>query len=340
MRLRVSDLGHLPAVLSYVAGSEVSLGAPIFFSIETVNLCNLRCVYCPQSRPEEHFVNGRGRMTLAQFDVILVRLVEAFRPRLVSLHRDGEPLLHPEIEDFVRRARARGMSVSFSSNGTLLTAERARGLIAAGLGMINSDFCADPATYESLRAGARWQRAHDGLRHILAAAEAAGAPFRLVIKDIAATRHDADANRALVARTRDLFRDYAARVTVVPVHFHNALGKSAQDLSAKPRNGRPPAYGLCHQPWIGMTIDWAGRVVACCRDLRSEYVLGNLLTQPAAEIWNGEPARALRRALAARNPGAISTCATCDLPWNGSYSGHTPTDRIRSFLFGNAHAQG
>ena len=339
MPLRLGDLRHAPTVFSYLAGAERVLGAPVYFLVETVNRCNLRCVYCPQSRPEEHFPNGRGRMTLAQFDVVLERLVEAFRPRFLSLHRDGEPLLHADLPEFVRRATARGMRVSFSSNATLLTRARAEALVAAGLTMINTDFCADPATYESLRAGAHWERTRDGLRHILDAAETAGSPFRLVIKDLAATADDPAENRRRIEATRALFADHAARITVVPVHFHNALGHSARDLSAPSNPGKAPRYGLCHQPWISLTVDWAGRVVACCRDLRSEVVLGNLLEQPARTIWNGPEARRLRRALAARNPGAIATCATCDLPWNGSYSGRGRIDRIKSFLFTRTHGQ-
>jgi radical SAM protein with 4Fe4S-binding SPASM domain len=153
----------------------------------------------------------------------------------------------------------------------------------------------------------------------------------MAIKDMAT--HDATPADAAVAlaKTRALFAEWGPRVTVVPVRFHNALRQSAVNLGNEhPEQSR--GYSLCHQPWVNLTVDFAGRVVACCRDLRSEYVLGNLLETPAAEIWNGERMTALRRALAERRPDAIGVCANCDVPWSGSYAGRTPTQRILGFF--------
>jgi radical SAM protein with 4Fe4S-binding SPASM domain len=95
-------------------------------------------------------------------------------------------------------------------------------------------------------------------------------------------------------------------------------------------------YTLCHQPWVNFTIDFAGRVVGCCRDLRSEYVLGNLLEESATQIWNGEKMMALRRALTEKRPQDIGICKACDVPWQGSYSGRTPLEKVRNFFFAGA----
>ena len=85
----------------------------------------------------------------------------------------------------------------------------------------------------------------------------------------------------------------------MPVYFHNALGESLVNLNvpAATPNGAQTPYTLCHQPWVNFTLDFAGRVVGCCRDLRSEHILGNLLEESADAIWNGERMVKLRRAL-------------------------------------------
>src|SRR5262245_19244985 len=91
---------------------------------------------------------------------------------------------------------------------------------------------------------------------------------------------------ALMEETRALFSRWADRVTVMPVYFHNVLGKSLVNLNAPTAtvdNVEAP-YTSGHPPWVNFTVDFAGRVVGCCRDLRSEYVLGNLLEQPADAI--------------------------------------------------------
>jgi radical SAM protein with 4Fe4S-binding SPASM domain len=141
-------------------------------------------------------------------------------------------------------------------------------------------------------------------------------------------------------QTRKLFAEWPGRVDMMPVYFHNALGQSLVDLSSARTPGPSPAingfYTLCHQPWVNFTVDYAGRVVGCCRDLRSEYVLGNLLHEQAADIWNGERMRQLRRALAEKHPEWINVCKSCDVPWQGSYSGRTPLEKVRNFFFAEA----
>ena len=61
-------------------------------------------------------------------------------------------------------------------------------------------------------------------------------------------------------------------------------------------------------------------MVGCCRDLRSEYVLRNLLKQSADAIWNGELMVTLRRALVEKRSEEISIRKACDVPRHGLYS--------------------
>ena len=73
-----------------------------------------------------------------------------FRLRIVSLHRDGEPLLNKRLEAYVSHLRDLGIYVTMSSNCSLMSGERAKTLVEAGLRMVGTDFCADPALYEKL----------------------------------------------------------------------------------------------------------------------------------------------------------------------------------------------
>ncbi len=315
-------LASVPSGLAYLAGRSQVPGGPAFVTIETVNACNIACVYCPQADgPEEHFQAGRGVMALADFVRILDRLQAAFALRSVSLHRDGEPLLNRHLPAFVSELTRRGVSSGMSSNCTLTTPERAHALVAAGLGSVKTDFCADPNRYEELRAGARWSEALAGMRNLLAAA---GPAFRLRVTDLGTHGVSPDEAEAALTATRALLDDQ--RVTVAPSRMHGALGSSQLGGAAA------GDYVRCHQPWVNLTVDFAGRAVACCRDLRSEYVLGSLLEQEVEAVWNGPEARRLRRALAQERPQDVSVCARCDAPWAGSYSGRSPLEKAARFV--------
>ncbi|MFM1798147.1 MAG: hypothetical protein RLZZ117_425 [Cyanobacteriota bacterium] len=92
--------------------------------------CNLACPYClPDGREPPGLLNQNQRLAVVRAAVAL----GARRLRLTG----GEPLLHPGLEALIAAAaplREEGLEeISLTSNGALLTAERARALRDAGL---------------------------------------------------------------------------------------------------------------------------------------------------------------------------------------------------------------
>ena len=211
-------------------------------------------------------------------------LRSCFNVRIVSLHRAGEPLLNKRLEAYIEHLTMLGIYVTVSSNCSLLSDERSHRLVKAGLRMVGTDFCADPALYERLRVTGVWRETLDGIRQLLLASVDLAADVRVVIKDMPTHSVPPKDAKLLMERTRELFADWAERVTVMPVYLHNALGESLATLSNGPQAREWTHYTLCHQPCANFTIDFHGRMVGCCRDLRSEYVLGNLLEQSADAI--------------------------------------------------------
>ena len=57
----------------------------------------------------------------------------------------------------------------------------------------------------------------------------------------------------------------------------------------------PPNVPFCHAPFVNMHFLPAGKVVTCC--FNSTYELGRYPAQSVEEIWNGDSARELRRAM-------------------------------------------
>jgi len=315
----------------FLKRTRLPAGRVISLTIETTNICNFKCVYCPQSDPENHFINGKGTMSLDTFKKVLDNILEDFTPRFISLHRDGEPLANHDLERYIEYARSRGLKTGISSNCSLLPRKRADSIIDAGLSFIKTDFCADADVYERLRAGGRWQRTCDGMINLLTSARERGVKFNMAITDISTHGLAPDAAEEKMDAVRKLFVDFAAWITVMPVHFHNALDESAERLSTDDGGS---AYTLCHHPWVHITVDFMGRVVPCCRDLRSEYVCGDLTTTPMREIWNNRRFVELREALVNEKPYDIEICAKCDLPHSGSYAGRRFRDKATNLLFG------
>jgi putative metalloenzyme radical SAM/SPASM domain maturase len=109
-------------------------------------------------------------MSMATF----MALAPAF-PFLESLVLSGigEPLLHPNLDDFITAAKTlmpKESWVGFQSNGALLTKKRAESLIAAGLGRISlsvDSLCSD--TFRQIREGGELANVEDALSFLSSA---------------------------------------------------------------------------------------------------------------------------------------------------------------------------
>ncbi len=99
--------------------------------VEVTTRCNLQCGMCVKQ-------NGSGGISEGTMSPeTFASLAPAF-PHLDSLILNGigEPLLHPDLESFISQARRllpEHATIGFQTNGMLLTDERARSLVSAGL---------------------------------------------------------------------------------------------------------------------------------------------------------------------------------------------------------------
>src|SRR6202161_1033521 len=103
----------------------VSTRHPVLVHIIPIRRCNLACTYCNEfddfSKPvpmEEMFrrIDKLGALGTAVVTI-----------------SGGEPLLHPELDDVIRRIRSNGMIAGLITNGYFLVAERIQRLNRAGL---------------------------------------------------------------------------------------------------------------------------------------------------------------------------------------------------------------
>ena len=98
---------------------------PLQCSLYVTDQCNLDCAYCTE------YDNSKPHPSLAELKTWLtkIRALGTVRVALVG----GEPLMHPDIVEVVRHARAIGLATSLTTNGFLLTKTLVQDLDEAGL---------------------------------------------------------------------------------------------------------------------------------------------------------------------------------------------------------------
>src|ERR1700739_1669937 len=107
------------------ARALASTDHPLLAHIIPMRRCNLACTYCNE------FDDFSKPVPLEE----MYRRTEkggALGTPVVTIS-GGEPLMHPELDDVIRRIRANGMIAGLITNGYLLVADRIKRLNRAGL---------------------------------------------------------------------------------------------------------------------------------------------------------------------------------------------------------------
>jgi len=108
-----------------IARGLLSTRHPVLVHLIPIRRCNLSCAYCNEydsfSKPVPTEVMIGRVDRLASLGTTIIRL------------SGGEPLLHPELEEIIRRIRSHGILAGMITNGYLLTPQRIDWLNRAGL---------------------------------------------------------------------------------------------------------------------------------------------------------------------------------------------------------------
>lgn len=145
--------------------------------LETTTRCNLRCDKCIKQIKDNGIIEGD--LPFEVFEKILPYLSSVDQ---LILNGIGEPLLHPELDKMIGAARKvmpEGSLIGFQTNGLLMTAERARGLIESGLSTVcfSLDSLAESEVIGTCKALPSVCLVSNGLQHLQDAARSSGTQF-------------------------------------------------------------------------------------------------------------------------------------------------------------------
>jgi radical SAM protein with 4Fe4S-binding SPASM domain len=266
---------------------------PREIQLEVTGACNLACTMCLVSyRPK--IGKRTGALGFERFRQIVDELPRLERLTLQGL---GEPLLAPGLIDMVAYAAARGVAVGFNTNAQLLTPERSRQLVDAGLDWLHvSVDGATAGTYERIRSGARFERLERHVPALTAAVARRGDGRPDVWLVFVAMRQNI---RELPGVIR-----LAARWNVRSVRVQN-LSHSFDDTDASGSYAGIRRFAAEQALFTARDVDDARGLLAEARALAGE--LGVALRLPRLDAGEGPKA---------------GTERGCDWPWTSAYVTH------------------
>jgi radical SAM protein with 4Fe4S-binding SPASM domain len=295
---------------------------PVHISIEPTAHCDMGCPVCETGA--EILGRPQGTMSFEAF----TRIVDAIHPHAhtIFLYFMGEPFLNKRIYDMIRYAKDRGIYVSLCTNGHFVDPERT---VAAGLDEISFQLGGlDQPTHEVYRVRGRLQRQLDNLQALVAEKKRRGSRAPWVQAGFIVMRHNESQVDEFLRVARDEWGvDEAA---IIPPCVRT-VEQGRQFLTADDRywfydrrafeehgvlKPKQVMDNRCWWIWHSAMITWNGDVVPCCRDAKGTNVLGNVLEEDFASIWNGPRYRAFRRRIltAQREVAICSLCSSYPVP--------------------------
>jgi radical SAM protein with 4Fe4S-binding SPASM domain len=279
--------------LLLATGRDRARRLPDIVQIESTNICNAKCVFCP--RDEMH--RRQGVMDMDLFKKIVDECATLGITH-VRVHNYGEPFLDRQLVEKVRYAKARGIKeVGMISNGSLITEELARGMIDAGLDAINiSVDAAGKEVFERTRLNLDYDTVIGNVRTLARLRKESGRTHPKLILSFVRQNNSAD-EQAFIRE----WSQVADKIHITDLH------NWAGTLNAKSDVNYP-----CYRLWLTFTVLWDGRVSLCCADFDGRHILGDLRTSTIKEVWNSPAYRAVRRQHL--ESGGPEICRSCDLP--------------------------
>ena len=293
--------------LAYETGQTKYVPPPDRMYIESTNICNLNCIMCPTGLKQ--IVRPKGYM---DFDVFK-QIVDEMAPwvRATTLHIWGEPLLHPRIFEMVEYCRKKGLRSEISTNATLLTEEKSKRLLDAGLDAIYLSIDGlRPETYENIRVRADFERTNANIRRFV----------ELKVEGNYATYVNIQIIK--MKQTLDEIHDFVREWSIpgvdrINVKAFDTWAGQIDEIAQLSPNGekRLPKRWACPNLWYHVHIYWDGSIAMCDRDFNLAFPLGNVIDEDGKvrvmKNWNGPLMQELRRRHLENDLDDVVPCNTC-----------------------------
>ena len=235
----------------------------------------------------------------------LSQLLPKLRPYsdYLYFHLMGEPLCHPNLEQFLEMAGETGFKVILTTNGTLLSKQQEMLLRSPALHKVNVSLHAFEANdlaipfEEYLRGCFAFGKAAEGKKLVV---------YRLWNHGGADAR-----NQEILSAMEEVFPkpwQEARKGTTIGQRVFLEFGDKFDwpDLTAQDSGDQVFCYGLRDQ--IGVLCD--GTVVPCCLDHEGDIALGNLFDSDLDHILATERAKAIYQGFQCRK-AAEELCRKC-----------------------------
>lgn len=284
---------------------------PKHIQIEPVNgMCTSHCTMCTI----EHWTRKPNIMDNESFR----KIIEKFKPyrdkiRYITLHGCGEPLIDKSLATKVKIAKEMGFcGIGFATNCTLLSKDRSRELVEAGLDTI---ICSIDGikkdTHESIRIGTKFDVVVSNVKNFMRIRSEMG-KTKTIIRFIRQEINKDEWTAFFKYWSELINKDFGDEVVKFDVHN---WGGNLEEYQSKDLNkGLVLKEYVCEEVFERMTIFSNGDIAFCNADENLFFYNGNAIEVDPIQIYNGEIFEHYRDMMEKGRIKELKYCNTCTIP--------------------------
>lgn len=298
---------YQPLIQRFFLLTRLSSKYPATLNIEPTNFCNLDCIFCPVGKTNR----PKGYLDDNFYKKLVDQIKKAKKLKVLWLNKDGEPLLHPKIDQLVAYAKKRDVAdrIEIYTNGLLLNTSVAKKLIEAKLdSLVVSLDAVDRESFEKLKRKNVYDRVVENINNFLKLKDKLRAKRPLLSVKMVDL-----GNKDVINKFKKQWQGIVDCVIIQKLHsWEGSLKTHRVWPRGLTRCGGNKKRYPCNLPWLAPAVNWDATVVPCCVNYRkNELVMGNLKKQSLTEIFNGDNFKELRRAHLKQDFSKFPSCARC-----------------------------
>ena len=288
------------------------LRKPRYIDIELTNYCNMNCRMCPTGT--NSIGVSRGFMSSEVVDAIFEN-VKQYSISGVRCIGWGEPTIHSDFWNIVKRIKETGSLIHFNTNGKALHQSDLKRIVDLEVESVKFSFQGtDADSYHKMRTGGDWAHIFSLLTELNSIRGEKEFPYIQVTTTITnETTEQVNGFEKIIEGVCDYYnigRTELSHLDIDKMDISEKVKEEIRRLKETETIEKRHFYP-CPDAFDHFQVMWNGNVSLCCNDYGNGMIIGNVLKNDFEQIFTGEKANSFRRDIIEKGYDGMPLCSKC-----------------------------
>lgn len=285
---------------------------PNRITIEVTNRCNISCTFCPRQNVQMEL----GDMSKKLFYKIINEASQYLPVKIVIFFR-GEPFMHPNLIEYIKYAKSKGLGpIQLASNALLLDENMGQQLIESGVDFISFSLdTMDVGLYKESRLYGDLNMSMNNVKQFGLKCRA----YREKGYDTPTVQVSTIDLPIYKEKQEEFISFWRKYVDIVRVYYEHDEKGHIVDSDIKEMLIKDIERKPCRKVFTDMLIYWNGDIALCNYDWEEKLDWGNVSHKSLYEVWNSKEYEEIRNMHTHNKFNENILCKDCD-HWKIDYT--------------------